>query len=64
MVGVIYRTSQSDISFWKKLENNIHLILDLNIPIYLGDDFNVDMLANRGSHLNNLLTRLNLENVV
>ena len=64
MVGVIYRPPQSDISFWKKLENNINPILDLNIPIFLGGDFNVDMLANRAGHLGNLLTRLNLENVV
>jgi hypothetical protein len=32
MVGVIYRPPHSDVSYWRKFENNIQPILDLNIP--------------------------------
>jgi hypothetical protein len=33
MVGVIYRPPHSDVSYWRKFENNIQPILDLNIPV-------------------------------
>ena len=33
MVGVIYRPPHSDMSYWRKFENNIQPILDLNIPV-------------------------------
>jgi hypothetical protein len=64
MVEVIYRTTHSDVSHWRKLENNIQPILDLNIPVILGDDLNIDMLGNQCGHLEDIRTRLNLENVV
>ena len=64
MVGVLYRPPQSNVSYWQKFENNIQPIIDLNIPIFLGGDFNVDMLVSQSSHLGNILTRLNLVNVV
>jgi endonuclease/exonuclease/phosphatase family metal-dependent hydrolase len=38
--------------------------LDLNIPVILGGDLNIDMLGNQCGHLEDILTRLNLENVV
>jgi hypothetical protein len=40
MVGVIYRPPHSDVSYWRKFENNIQPILDLNIPVILGGDLN------------------------
>jgi hypothetical protein len=64
MVGVIYRPPYSDVSYWRKFENNIQPILDLNIPVILGGDLNIDMLVNQCGHLEDILTRLNLENVV
>jgi hypothetical protein len=48
----------------RKLENNIQPILDLNIPVILGGDLNIDMLGNQCGHIEDILTRLNLENVV
>jgi hypothetical protein len=45
MVGVIYRPPHSDVSYWRKFENNIQPILDLNIPVILGGDLNIDMLG-------------------
>jgi hypothetical protein len=47
MVGVIYRPPHSDVSYWQKFENNIQPILDLNIPVILGGDLNIDMLGNQ-----------------
>ena len=47
MVGVNYRPSCSDVSYWRKLENNIQPILDLNIPVIFGGDLNIDMLGNQ-----------------
>ena len=47
MVGVNYRPPRSDVSYWRKLENNIQSILDLNIPVILGGDLNIDMLGNQ-----------------
>jgi hypothetical protein len=44
MVGVIYRPPHSDVSYWRKFENNIQPILDLNIPVILGGDLSIDML--------------------
>ena len=64
MVGVIYRHPHSDVSYWRKFENNIQPILDLNIPVIRGGDLNIDMLVNQCGHLEDILTRLNLENVV
>jgi hypothetical protein len=64
MVGVIYRPPHSDVSYWRKFENNIQPILDLNIPVIHGGDLNIDMLGNQCGHLEDILTRLNLENVV
>ena len=64
MVGVIYRPSHSDVSYWQKFENNIQPILDLNISVILGGDLNIDMLGNQCGHLEDILTCLNLENVV
>jgi hypothetical protein len=64
MVGVIYRPPHSDVSYWGKFENNIQPILDWNIPVILGGDLNIDMLGNQCGHLEDILTRLNLENVV
>jgi hypothetical protein len=39
-------------------------ILDLNIPVILGGDLNIDMLGNQCGHIEDILTRPNLENVV
>ena len=60
----MYRPPQSDASFWQKLEGSIQPINDLNIPVLLADDFNIDMMGNQCTPLKNLLTRLNLTNVV
>ena len=60
----MYRPPQSDASFWQKLEENIQPILDLNIPVLLAEDFNIDMMGNQCTPLKNLLTRSNLTNVV
>jgi len=45
---------------------NIPVLLagDLNIPVLLAGDFNIDMMGNQCTPLKNLLTRLNLTNVV
>ena len=56
MVRVIYRSPHSDVSHWRKTENNIQRILDLNIPVILGDDLNIDMLGNQCEHLGDILT--------
>jgi hypothetical protein len=60
----MHRPPQSDASFWQKFEVNIQPILDLNIPLLLACDFNIDMMGNQCMPLKNLLTRLNLTNVV
>ena len=60
MVGVNYRPPRSDVSYWRKLENNIQSILDLNIPVILGGGLNIDMLGNQCGHLEDILTRLYL----
>ena len=60
----MYRPPQSDASFGQKLEGNIQPINDLNIPVLLAGDFNIDMMGNQCMPLKNLLTRLNLTNVV
>jgi hypothetical protein len=52
------------VSYWQKFENNIQPILDLNIPVILGGDLNIDMLGHQCGHFEDILTRLNLENVV
>ena len=64
MIGVMYRPPNSLVSYWQTLENNLQSIIDMNIPIFLGGDLNVDMLTNHSGHLGNLLSRLNLENIV
>ena len=64
MVGVIYRPPQTEISFYQKFEHNIQSVLDLNIPVFLAGDFNIDMLGNRCNQFKTLLTRLNLVNIV
>jgi hypothetical protein len=60
----IYIQYWSVVTYWRKFENNIQPILDLNIPVILGGDLNIDMLVNQCGHLEDILTRLNLENVV
>ena len=60
----MHRPPQSDASFWQKLEGNIKPILYLNIPVLLVGAFNIDMMGNQCTPLKNLLTRLNLKNVV
>ena len=40
MVDVNYRPPNPPVSYWQKLENNLQLIGDLNIPLFLGGDFN------------------------
>jgi hypothetical protein len=52
------------VSYWRKFENNIQPILDLNIPVIPGGDLSIDMLGNQYGHLEDILTRLNLDNVV
>jgi hypothetical protein len=47
IIGVLYRPPQSDASFWQKLEGSIQPINDLNIPVLLASDFNIDMMGNQ-----------------
>ena len=64
MVGVIYRSPNSQVSNWQTLENYTQPIVDTNIPIFLGGDLNFDMLINSSGQLGDILSIFNLENVV
>ena len=57
MIGAMYRQPNSPVSHWQSPENYLHPIVDLNIPIVLGGNFNVDIKYYCG-HLVNLLSRL------
>ena len=64
LIGVIYRPPNSKAEYWDNFLYNLQQALDLNIPILLLGDFNVNMLSNQSRQFKLLLQRLNLTNLI
>ena len=59
LVGVLYRPLQSKVEYWDNFQTNVHKAIDLNLPIFLLGDFNVNMLSQQNNSF-----WLNLTNII
>ena len=64
LVGVIYRPPNSNLHIWELFCESVDKALDCSLPLFLGADYNCDMLSNSSNYFKKILNPLNLENVV